>query len=171
MIEIDKNYYLIDETEVTDKMELLSEGLYQADGNLYEVAKGGKSNSAIQQKTNNGQTGTVTSYDSLDFSATIIFVLSILLLAFSVLCLYIGINYLVQYGQSGQLGMAGEIIANDVRNLRRDGVLWILGGAVSLILGGLLALIYNLKKMNYMTAGRAFALPVAFLFFRAIVIS
>lgn len=149
MIKIDRNYYLISEEEVTDKMELLSDGKYQLDGNLYEVINKEEESSVTSQKSSYNQSRASTSY-SVDFSMAAIFILSALLLAFAVLCLYLGISDLVYYwkvvNESGQIGAAGEIIADGVEKYLRDGVLWIVGGVASLILGSLSALIYNTRK-------------------------
>ena len=82
--------------------------------------------------------------------SSIFFILSVILLAFAVLCIYLGITYIVDYGkilnQSNQLGATGEILTNSVSEYLRNGIFWILGGVASLILGSILSLMYHSQK-------------------------
>ena len=146
MIEIGENYYLISKEEITDEMEFVANGLYKFGENLYEVIGDKNSNPATSEKLNEAHSSTMASNNYL----TVFFIFSVILLAFAVLCIYLGISTLVNYGkiinQSNQLGATGEILTNGVGDLLRNGIYWILGGVASLILGGILSLIYNSQK-------------------------
>lgn len=145
MIEIGENYYLISKDEITDDMEPLANGLYKLGENLYEVI-GDKDSSTTSQNSDKKQMGTTRTNNYL----TVFFVFSVLLLAFTVLCAYVGISNIVEYekaiNQGNQLGAVGEMVIENISSLLRNGVLWLLGGVASLILGCILSLIYNSQK-------------------------
>ena len=127
-------------------MEPLADGLYRLGENFYEIIGNKDDNSISSQSSNKKQADTITS----NSYPTIFFILSVLLLAFTVLCIYLGVNNIVNYeqiiNQSNQLGTVGEMVVDNVSSLLRDGVLWILGGVASLILGSILSLIYNSQE-------------------------
>lgn len=145
MIEIGENYYLISKDEITDDMEPLANGLYKLGENLYEVI-GDKDSSTTSQNSDKKQMGTTRTNNYL----TVFFVFSVLLLAFTVLCAYVGISNIVEYekaiNQGNQIGAVGEMVIENISSLLRNGVLWLLGGVASLILGCILSLIYNSQK-------------------------
>ena len=110
MIEFGENYYLIGKDEVTSDMEQLADGLYKSGEDLYEVICDKKYTSTTQTNPNNTRLSAKT---SINYSG-ICFVLSVLLLSFTVLCFYLGINDIVNYekimNQSNQLGVIGETV-------------------------------------------------------------
>lgn len=150
MIELGENYYLISKKEITNDMVLLTDGIYTSGENYYEVFDDTNNSSATSQSSNKNQTNTASSN-----YLTILFIFGVLLLSFAVLCIYIGTTNIVTYFRiheeisklSNQFGVAGEMVTGQANNhYLRDGVLWIIGGMASLILGGFLALIYHSKK-------------------------
>ena len=146
MIEIYENYYLISKEEITTDMEPIADGLYKIGEKLYEVTDKKNDSPDSPQESSNKQTGVITSTGYL----TIFFICSVLLLSFAVLCIYVGANHIVNYesvmNQGNQLGALDEILVDESSDLLRNGVLWILGGAASLILGSLAALFYHSQK-------------------------
>lgn len=166
MIEIGENYYLINKEEITSDMVLLTDGIYVSGETYYEVVNNRNEKSTTSQNlnknqasinpSNKNQTNTIpssknkTSTIATNNYVTFLFVFSVLFLAFAVLCIYLGINYIVEYtkiiDQSNQFGVLGETIVEQTSDLLRDGVLWIIGGLVSLTLGGFLSFIYHSKK-------------------------
>ena len=153
MIEIGENYYLISKEEITSDMVLLTDGIYVSGETYYEVVNNRNEKSTTSQNSNKNQTNTIPS--SKNKTSTIatnnyvifLFVFSVLFLAFAVLCIYLGINCIVAYATiSNQFSILGETIVEQTSDLLRDGVLWIIGGLVSLTLGGFLSFIYHSKK-------------------------
>lgn len=166
MKKIKEHYYTITEDEITKEMEYIEDGLYQLGDDFYEVCEGitievNTSNSLKPQQyyskqvdsTASKNTSTYTSSGtngSLNTNSTGLFVFSVLLLAFSVVCFYLSINYFVAHTKlneaNNQLGTLGGMLSNTTENLVRDGVLWLLGGIVSIIIGIVSATTYNNKK-------------------------
>ena len=160
MIELGENYYLISKKEITNDMVLLTDGIYTSGENYYEVFDDTNNSSATSQSSNKNQTNTMNSNKNQTNTAssnylTILFIFGVLLLSFAVLCIYIGTTNIVTYFRiheeisklSNQFGVAGEMVTGQANNhYLRYGVLWIIGGVASLILGGFLALIYHSKE-------------------------
>ena len=149
MIEISENYFLISQDEVSSEMEPVGNGVYRNGENLYEVVSNAQGALRTPQNPLDEKSGSTKSSEELSYTS-FCFICSILLLAFAVLCFYLGITNIVDYGkvvnESSQLGEIGGIITDNMKDLLRDGILWLVGGVVSFIIGVISSKAYNSQK-------------------------
>lgn len=153
MKKLNEHYYAISKDEITKEMEYVGDGLYLIGEDFYEICDDAEAESittaktvARQQTPNKQVVSTVSTNKTTN--STIYFVFSVLFLAFSVLCFYLSINNFVVYGNINDANyqLGGMLNSNATDSLVRDGLLWLLGGIASIIIGIVSSVTYNNKK-------------------------
>ena len=156
MKQINEHYYTITNDEITSDMEYVEDGLYLIGEDFYEVCDNTMAGNEhvskdikLQQmhikRTVSTQSG--KSHSNL----TMYFVLSILFLAFSVLCFYLSTVNFITFGEINDIKNQLEDILETVINFQstdkfRDGFLWLFGGIASIVIGIVLSVSYNKKR-------------------------
>lgn len=153
MKKINEHYYAITEDEITSEMERIENGLYLIGEDFYEVRENAEEqnspDSQVTKPTRTYITRVVSTGSRRPVSnSTLCFVFSVLLLAFSVLCFYTSINYFVVNNEikNANAQLTPFLISVPTDDLVINGVLWLVGGIITIIVGIVLAVIYNNNK-------------------------
>lgn len=156
MKKISEHYFIITQSEITPEMEIMENGLYCLNNDIYEVlevTKGKPSTTAITQLYHNNGNATFTQQS---FYRKTCFVVAVLLISMFVLFLYLGIAKIDAYNEGikrlNSLSQSNGNNYNDFFNqimtsvdketreklvdeFLKPGILWCLGGIICFFVG------------------------------------
>ncbi len=138
MKKIAEHYFVIGEDEITEKMKMVKNGLYACGDDFFEIA-------TVPTKKD----------VSTNNIRLILFIVTILLLSFAVLCVCNAItrfNVYFDYKDATANSNSSSILETlnkDIENIKAQAWIWLLGGIASALSGMIIAMQYHKKTTKF----------------------